>query len=250
MPQSPSLQSDREIYARAPVVEAAIDIRCVNRPNFTMADIAILSESFSDDFQQEAEAYEVDEEVRADGTRRRTERPVGVMLRSVADPRSVLQLQVEGMALSRLGPYERWEPFRDDARRLWTLYSDAAKPQVISRLGVRYINRIIVGDVVDDLRPFLNIYPVTPWGMRSPPTGFSLQIRHPLDQSVTLVVNQGTITDAKTKQIAVLLDLDAIIQHELPASTEAVWNEVERLHVEVEKAFESAITDRVREMIR
>lgn len=245
----PPLPENREIYGRAPVMEAAIDIRCINRPNFTMADVALLAEALSNDFRQEAEAVERTEEVRSDGARRVTERPVGLVLRRYPDDRGILQVQVEGFTYSQTAPYERWEPFSQEAERLWSRYCNEAEPQAVTRIGVRYINRLEIGDAIEDLSPFLNVYPVTPWKLKSPPSGFSLQIRLPHDDDSALVVNVATVLHARTQQIAILLDLDAL-QADVACDVKELWNVVEELHVKVERAFEGLITDRMRELIR
>jgi uncharacterized protein (TIGR04255 family) len=250
MSESVSFPSQREIYSRAPVMEAAIDIRCTNRPNFTVADVALLAEDLAEEFRQEGEIVEKREEVRADGARRITERPLGLVLRRFPDERAVLQLQVEGFTWSHVAPYDRWERFRDDAKGLWSRYVEAAHPQVVTRIAVRYINRLELGEVIDDLRPFLRVYPVTPWELQAPPSGFSLQVRIPREMGEVLVVNVATVRHAQTRQIGVLLDLDAYVQVDMSSELNAVWNVVERLHVTVEEAFEALITDRVRELIR
>jgi uncharacterized protein (TIGR04255 family) len=33
----------------------------------------------------------------------------------------ILQAQIDGFTFSTLAPYDRWELFRDEARRLWEL---------------------------------------------------------------------------------------------------------------------------------
>lgn len=249
MPEPSSVPATREIYGRAPVVEAAIDIRCINRPTFAIADLASVSATLSDTFDEEADLFEREVELHADGTKRVTERPVGVMLRGREKPQTVVQLQIGGAAFSRLSPYERWEPFRDDAKKIWEVYARAATPQVVNRVGVRYINSIEVGTTIDDLRAFLNVYPVAPWKLASPPAGFSLQVRNSVED-VNLVINEGTTRHAETKQFGILLDIDAFVQHEALGDMVELWNVVERLHVVVEEAFERSITDRTRELIR
>ena len=249
MPEASSLSANREIYSRAPVMEAAIDIRCTNRPNFTVSDIALLGASLSSDFREQGEIVEKSEEFRADGSRRTTERPIGLMFRR-NDGRGVVQLQVEGFTYSRVAPYERWEPFRDDGKRLWDIYSETSKPQGINRLGVRYINRIGIGTATfGDVASFLKVYPVTPWGSE-PPIGFTVQVRHAQGENMGLVVNVGTLQNPLTREAAILLDLDASFQTEMAPDSGGVWNMLEQLHVIAEEAFEASITDRVRELIR
>ncbi|HEY0156076.1 MAG TPA: TIGR04255 family protein [Thermoanaerobaculia bacterium] len=243
------LRSDREIYPHSPVVEAVIDFRCTNRPNFTVRDVLQLANDLSGEFVQEGDITERMEEVRVDGGRRTTERPVGVLLRRIADQRVVAQLQVEGFTYSHVAPYERWEHFREGAEQLWSSYAAAGEPQAITRVGVRFINRIEVGASIEDFATYLSIYPATPRRLAIPPDGFALQLRQPVGSDV-LVTKIATMRHAETEQLAILLDLEASFAIEAAAPPEALWNAVERLHVLIGDAFESAITNRVREIIR
>lgn len=245
-----SVSPDREIYQHSPIVEAVIDIRLVNRPNLTINDLDLFAEKLSVPFGDVSRAIEVTEEMRTDGSRSKTERPVGLLLRHSTDARQVLQIQLEGFSFSHLAPYERWERFRDEAQEWWNQYAAVAEPQLVRRVGVRYINRLEVGGtVIDDLTPFVNVHPVTPWQLTSPPSGFSLQLRVPLDRGANILLNEATVRNPKTREMAILVDLDAFTETEMSPSDD-VWNVVEGLHVEIEKAFEAVITDRVRERIR
>lgn len=59
-----------------------------------------------------------------------------------ADHVHIAQFNRDGFVFSRLRPYDHWEQFQGEAMRLWKMYQDLAKPLVIQRLGLRFINRI------------------------------------------------------------------------------------------------------------
>lgn len=56
----------------------------------------------------------------------------------------VAQFTHTGIAFSRIQSYESWENFKTEALRVWDVFVELAEPQVIRRLGVRFINRILV----------------------------------------------------------------------------------------------------------
>ncbi len=58
------------------------------------------------------------------------------------DESYVAQFRKNGLVVSRLEPYGRWAPFRDEALRLWAIYQAVAKPPEIQRIGLRYINLV------------------------------------------------------------------------------------------------------------
>ncbi|MCU0567481.1 MAG: TIGR04255 family protein [Oculatellaceae cyanobacterium Prado106] len=60
--------------------------------------------------------------------------------------RHVAQFTQAGVVFSRLAPYEEWNTFQSEAMRFWEVFVELAAPAAIDRLGVRYINRILLGD--------------------------------------------------------------------------------------------------------
>jgi uncharacterized protein (TIGR04255 family) len=245
-----TVSADREIYRRSPIVEAAIDIRCTNRPTFTISEINRLAGELSSTFQPDGEAVEHVEELLPDGGRRTTIRTLGLILQRERDSLTNLQLQTEGFTYSHMAPYDRWEPFRDEAKELWSRYAELAEPQIVTRIGVRFINRIVVGEKIDDLSPYLRIYPITPWRLQTPPSGFTLQLRTSTQDDMALIMNVATVRGTDPSTVGLLLDLDAFALAELAPDSDSIWNLVERLHVKVEEAFEDSITDVVRDLIR
>ena len=91
------------------------------------------------------------------------------------DKRYVVQFNRDGFALSRLEPYENWEKFLDEALRLWNDYADLTKPIQITRLGLRYINRIQLPPNELRFEDFLNVGPSTPENLNFPVSGFMHQ---------------------------------------------------------------------------
>lgn len=53
-----------------------------------------------------------------------------------------MQFTRDGLAFSRLTPYEDWNAFVGEAQRVWGVFVELAEPPEVQRLGVRYINRI------------------------------------------------------------------------------------------------------------
>ena len=77
------------------------------------------------------------------------------------DKKSVAQFSRDGLVFSRLKPYEDWNHFAAEARRLWRMFVDFASPEEIQRLGVRFINRM-EGCTPDNLKEYLKDPPTCP----------------------------------------------------------------------------------------
>jgi len=59
-----------------------------------------------------------------------------------ADRKYMVQFIRDGAIFSRLRPYESWDVFSEEGRRLWKIFVELSEPSEIQRLGVRFINRI------------------------------------------------------------------------------------------------------------
>ena len=65
---------------------------------------------------------------------------VGFELRSQNEI-EIAKFQKDGFLFSRLKPYNNWDLFFKEARRLWEIYYDIIKPETALRVGLRFINR-------------------------------------------------------------------------------------------------------------
>ena len=61
---------------------------------------------------------------------------------SSEDSADILIVSSHGIVSSRLAPYPGWEEFRDRAQHDWKTWKRVAGYQKITRIGVRYINRV------------------------------------------------------------------------------------------------------------
>lgn len=72
--------------------------------------------------------------------------------------RYVAQFTPTGVIFSRLQPYETWQNFSSEAIKFWKTFLHLVKPVAMRRLGVRYINRILVKEG-EELSDYLEIVP-------------------------------------------------------------------------------------------
>lgn len=91
-----------------------------------------------------------------------------------ADKRHVAQFNRDGFVFSRLAPYESWDQFQREGLRLWQLHKELAQPVEVQRLGLRFINRIAMPQEVPHLQwqDYLETPPRLPRGMDLSFAGF------------------------------------------------------------------------------
>jgi len=65
----------------------------------------------------------------------------GIIFRS-ADGKRIAQFRIDGFTFNQLAPYTEWKEVFGTAQQLWNDYYQTGNVQSVSRIAVRYINRI------------------------------------------------------------------------------------------------------------
>jgi uncharacterized protein (TIGR04255 family) len=236
-------------YARAPITEAVIELRfAVTFPKATIEDAGrrlrneypFLDQENVVQFKLEPAAQKAEP----------TSSWLGVKLSSLDRADSVFFRQ-NTFVCSRLAPYTGWDDFFVRTLRAWEAWRKSAGHTALSRIGVRYVNRIDVpvqiGAVVK-LEDYLNVFPKSPDDLRAPMSGYAMQVVRPLEvDDCVLSLNTATVTPPPLIGFAsFLLDLDVFREANLPQRDDDMWDIVTRMRAHKNRIFESCITDRAR----
>jgi uncharacterized protein (TIGR04255 family) len=119
----------------------------------------------------------------------------GYRLISINSP-DVLVVQPGGIVTARLAPYAGWEQLLEATKRAWSQWRYVGNSSSISRLGVRYINRldITIESVANlDLSVYLNFFPKVPNFSSKSLTGYVVQATVPTEQDNWSVSLTSTI---------------------------------------------------------
>jgi uncharacterized protein (TIGR04255 family) len=95
----------------------------------------------------------------------------GLRLQS-QDKLHIAQFNRDGFVFSRLEPYESWEQLIAEGMRLWNIHREIARPSEVQRLGLRFINRILLPPKYMEFEDYLKAPPKTPDGLDLPFHGF------------------------------------------------------------------------------
>jgi uncharacterized protein (TIGR04255 family) len=238
-------------YSKPPITEAIIAINVTPAKGLTVGAVERFAESLPE--------YPERKRIRIGHSRIQFgEKPVAEtstsdagLLVSNASKTHVLQTRVDGFIMSRLAPYEHWEPFRAEARRLWSAYREMTKPLRIERLAVRYVNRFDFPLPLIDLDDYLRTAPSVSPDMPFSIAGYFMQLNIPQhDIGCTLLLNQTNIEPARPEVVSIVLDIDLFRDKELPQNEDDLWQLCEVLRARKNKIFEACITERTRELIR
>jgi len=242
-------QSHRH-YDHAPIVEAIIEIQCQVPTAANLADLLKFHAGVSVDYPGKQEQHEVEISVSGPANAANTAgRQVGYRFIS-QDQKQVVMVSLRSFAFSRLAPYDRWESMCAEARRLWEIYRSTLRPIKITRIGVRYINRIDVptqgtGINLDD---YFETAPRIASSLPQNLTSFFMRLQIPIEGAM-LLISETTALPPGPNIISTLLDIDVFAQGD-NLNGDGVWQDIERLRNEKNRAFEACITNKVRDLIK
>jgi uncharacterized protein (TIGR04255 family) len=254
---------ERRHYPRTPIVEAIIDFWVVHREGFTIEDLGAIKR------YGVTEGYPIGENELFYSGEGVVPEPGGHVQYDTApqligfrftssDKRQVFYARLGGFAFAVRAPYDRWETFRDEAHRLWDMYRSITKPVSVTRVGVRYINRIDIPEAPAlQIERYVRIYPEVsldlPYeGLMS---NFFMQLQMwQEDLRCMLIVNESPTAPPNPNITSILLDFDLFReQFQEPWSADedsTVWAFLEQLHDRKNEVFEASITERTRRLIR
>ena len=159
--------------------------------------------------------------------------------------KQIAQVRIDGFTFSRVHPYESWEDLRDEARRLWHRYTEIAQPESVTRIAVRYINRLEFEEDPVTLGKWLKLNMVTPLEL-GPMADFLLRmvVQHPDEPSYVGTVTQGTAQPTiKGRANAIVLDIDCWTSRTCDPAGDDIWRILEDLREFKNDFFFGTMTD-------
>ncbi len=245
-----------ERFEKAPIREAIIDLKVKAPSGLSTVQIAEIGTEISEWYPTRNSitkgefTFQFGAGAAAQSSR---QDPIGFRFTSL-DGHYVLQARLDGLTLSVLPPYDRWETFRDEARRLWSIYRSHVQPESISRLAVRYINQLDHLPASANLEEYLATFPqvsdaMVQTGARLNNYFMQLQMTLP-DLQSNLILNQAAIPPTTSEFVSLILDIDLYRDNDVPQDEEGIWALFEAFREHKNAIFIACITDRTKEYLR
>ncbi len=162
----------------------------------------------------------------------------------------LVQVAENLLVVNQLTPYphfEEWEPF---VYSTLTIYRKLANPKAISKIGMRYINRVVIPKPRIQMEDYFKIYPQLPNGMGDEHGAFMVRVELPfIEKDHSVLMTFGTTPPQREQEIAYMLDLyDKAPLSKTTLNFDQLELQVRTAHQNIETAFEGSITDRLREV--
>jgi uncharacterized protein (TIGR04255 family) len=239
------LEEEFPHLSKAPIVEAALDIRNVPSEKWDENNLQIELKRRLPDYPK----IESLRKARLQIPRQKPINPivedfgcVGFKLHSF-DNLHIAQFNIEAFVFSRLKPYEDWEHLSGEALRLWAIYYDLFKPKDVKRIGLRFINRIAIRQ---EKVEFSDYYKYPPKSLEELDWTLTGYLHHDVLQvpgtpySVNLI---KTIQDVPG-EIGLILDIDVFMQKPFEYDEQRIKECLEDMRWVKNKVFFSSLTDR------
>jgi uncharacterized protein (TIGR04255 family) len=151
----------------------------------------------------------------------------------------LIQLSENVLTVNVLPRYAGWAAFKNRIRIAWDLFQRTASPIGLSRIGLRYINRIPKRTPTEPVSTWLRSAEFFPFKILESESGYHSRLQLPLGPNRRMVVIVAELEEESGKR-AIMLDIDLI----RAAQIGAAWNEIEscleELHDQAWEVFEKS----------
>jgi len=176
--------------AKAPIVEALIDIDCDMPPGLDLAALeGPARQTFRSQYpkfrNQFLEHHRIESRI-DEPAKHSARRAIQALQFLHDDEKQLVQLRAQGFSFNRLAPYTSLDDYLPEIRRTWELFIELTSPLQVRVVRLRYINRILLPFIGMRVRllEYLNLGPRLPDEERLQFAGF-------LDQHSAVEMDTG-----------------------------------------------------------
>lgn len=243
----------RPFLPNAPIIEGLIDFRVRKRPELDLQSLQSVDAYMAAGYFKKGPivAVQANLSVSAEGqgSAKTISRELGVRLHS-KDEKYVTQVQLEGLTISRLAPYETWEKLLAEAQRMWGLYLAHVQPEQVTRIATRFINNLrLPMQSGERFETYLTAAPQVPAPL---PQGVSEFLQRVVigDSSPDVRANVTQVFQAGpwTSEVPVILDIDVYCTGEFAPAGQEFWQRLQYLRELKNRIFFEYLTERAVEL--
>jgi uncharacterized protein (TIGR04255 family) len=241
------------LLSKAPISEALLDIRVTLPSSIGLDDMGTFHDSVKDRFPIKKDRVSFQ-----GGFQLEDGKPTAIPVSGGTDgylfesptEQKVVQARLDGFTFNKLKPYENWKKFSSEARELWDAYVRVAHPEKITRIALRYINRIEIPLPVKDFKEYIH---TTPEVARELPQGlahFFMRLVIPYAaEGATVVVTETMENVTDSGRLPIILDIDASKEIDYVPDSKVIWKDFEKLRELKNQVFFESITQKTKELL-
>jgi uncharacterized protein (TIGR04255 family) len=243
-----------ERFPKAPISEAILDIHVQFASPVELARLEAFHDEIRDSYPVKQGRIkwqgqiELGQERVAQEVRRGAQ---GFLFRSADDMR-VIQARQDGFTFNWLKRYDRWEALRDEARQHWERYRETFRPEAVTRLGLRYVNRIEIPIPFNDFREYVKTAPDVAAGLPQGLSALFMRLEIPDEKRGLMAIITETVQPPveEGKRLPFIFDIDVIRGAIFEPTSPAIWDTFEQMREYKNEIFFTSITERAKELFR
>ncbi|MDE0511645.1 MAG: TIGR04255 family protein [Gammaproteobacteria bacterium] len=168
------------------------------------------------------------------------------------DGKRMIGVGPDVLSIHILRPYQYtidggWDEFYPRIKTAVAAYWKVSEPRAVSRIGIRYINKIVIPQKTVKVEDYLECALPNISGLPDHIGSFMSRVEYNYQDNVQLIILQGSI-ETPPNTVGFLLDLDVIWQDAEPIKREDALTKVNELREREREAFEAVITDKARDL--
>jgi len=161
----------------------------------------------------------------------------------------LLLIHIGKVAVLRQAPYPNWDTFLESFKTVWSALYKTSGFRKISRIGLRYINRIDVP--ISDNTDLINISDFLTIGIDCPEKlhldGYQASMLiNSYSGNIGVSIRTATVASPLANHASILLDQDLFVEVDLPQKSDGIIEKLNEMRVIKNDIFESTITDKSR----
>ena len=240
-------------YPRAPITEAVIELRIATGLETVIIDKIAKRLKKRYDTQAPLQQVNLILDMTGSGTTAVQQQNNGHRF-ATYDQADIALLTPVNLTTARLAPYPGWHAFQTMARENWADWCSIAPRHPISRVGVRYINRIDIplpDDGIVQLETYLTTHPRSEI-LERPLTGFMVQAQFDafLPKWVATLTTAPLTPHPVPNHFSLLLDIDVSRTQDIPEKSDEMWTMINEAQTIKNDLFERALTPATKEFFR
>lgn len=243
-----------ETFPKAPIEEALLDFRVERSAPVGPTVVDPFLDAVASEFPGRQQRIEFESRLELDihGIQKfaNDRRHTGWVLKS-GDGRHVVQPTVDGLTISQLKPYSRWEDLLEIARRLWGVYASTSQPLNLTRISTRFINRIVIPALTFRFDEWFQTGPKLGPGVPDQVTELLMRmVVKDADGTSAAIVTLVTQPPDELSRTPVIMDIETFTPLSLSPADSGIWDEVDKLHDFKNRVFFGSITEKTKELFR
>lgn len=240
-------------FPNAPITEALLDIRVKLPSTIDLRRLETFQDSVKDRYpdRRERSSWQAGFEMKEGSVRviEPSGRPDGYLFTS-KDGRQIVQARLDGFTFNRLKPYDKWETFRDEARQLWEQYLMVATPEIVSRVALRYINRLNLPLPLKDFKEYILTTPEIASNLPQGLSGFFMRLVIPQEKSKSTAIVTETIEPPQENRLPLIFDIDVFREAPFDPTGLEIWEGMEQLRQLKNEIFFNSVTEKAKELFK